>query len=703
MKPWIGWVVCCGALRALAGDVSLESARLRVSWDGERGAIVSFVDKQSGREFVPRGTSWPLYSIQLVDAAPVSSSDATRTTVEQDAGGVSVRCEHPQLTVVSRFRMEESSGMLLGAMELSASADIRLSSVRFGLMSVALPMQGDGSGDRVVLPNCDGQLHRDPAKNRFDKSLAYPGVGSMQMLAAYDGGGGVLLFSRDPDGRTKQPGARSDTKTLSLSITHLTEQAPLRQWKLPYEIAMTTFSGGKDGVTSWEAAADLYAGWARRQPWCARTLAQRVATGDVPAWLVQPSLFYAFSMQGQLKDGKTGDRLPLIVDHARGWREATGGPVTFMLMSWEKHGAWVTPDYFPPRGGDEGFSGVTRSLRKQGDRSLVFLSGLNWTLQKDRDGRSYDSQAEFDVRGRPSAISDAAGEALLTGTPPADVGRFARICSTTALAKEILNGSALRCQQLGIDCVQADQIVGGGQPLCYHPKHDHPPGGGAWCSKALYELFSEIRRDGKAKDAGFAFSIEEPAEFFIPVLDTYHARDYMQGRWPRTGAATEGIPLFTHVYHDYLHGYGGDSCYVSSTPSSVALYQQGMNLVCGKAPAVAVWTRWLDPAEVHPAQKRLLRGHMDLWRGPAREYLVFGRRVGSAPVTSETMDVTFSDGKANTKLVLAVPKVLDAVWQRADGRRARVYVCIAPEPQTLLVAGQSIRLEPGEAGLIELK
>ena len=48
-----------------------------------------------------------------------------------------------------------------------------------------------------------------------------------------------------------------------------------------------------------------------------------------------------------------------------------------------------------------------------------------------------------------------------------------------------------QCQQLGIDCVQVDQIVGGGLPPCYHPDHGHPPGGGNWCAKNVVFIVIE--------------------------------------------------------------------------------------------------------------------------------------------------------------------------------------------------------------------
>ena len=258
--------------------------------------------------------------------------------------------------------------------------------------------------------------------------------------------------------------------------------------------------------------------------------------------------------------------------------------------------------------------------------------------------------------------------------------------------------AALKCQALGVDCVQADQIVGGGLPPCYSARHGHPRGGGTWSARALYALFDEIRREGKRRDPDFAWSIEEPGEFFIPVLDTYHARDYAQGRWPRDGKNVEGVPLFTHVYHAYLAGYGGDSCSVSSQAQASALYQQGMNLVCGKAPAVAVWTRAYDPAATDAAQARLLRDHVRLWRA-AQPFLVFGDRVAAPPLAVPTLTNRFWTGASQPPRELAVPAVLHSRWRSADNKTATVFACIANEPVAFESGGKTLTLQPGEAAL----
>lgn len=405
-----------------------------------------------------------------------------------------------------------------------------------------------------------------------------------------------------------------------------------------------------------------------------------------------------------MEPGKIGNRLPQVAAQASAWRELLGGPTTFMLMSWEKLGPWVAPDYFPPFGGEQGFQAATSALHAGGHRTLVFLSGLNWTLRKQGgcDAGTLDDTAAFAERGAASAICGADGLPLRSGKPDADVGEKAVICAAPPLARELLLGAARECQRLGIDCVQADQIVGGGLPVCLSKNHAHPPGGGSWQAEALYRIFDEVRREGKKRNPDFAWSMEEPGEFFIPVLDTYHARDYAQGRWPRDGAGVIGVPLFSHVYHEYLHGYGGDSCGVSSTPNTSNLYQQAMNLVCGKAPGVAVWTRSFDPQTTDKLQAKLLRGHVALWQGPAREFLVFGSRVAAGPLEVPILRCKFFVGPDRPVRELEVPAVLHSRWRLPDGREGAVVACVAEQPVGFLAFGQTLELAPGEVKFLPL-
>lgn len=686
--------------------VSLENALLRAEWDSSRGTLVSLKDKTTGRQWLDPAVATPVYTILLADQkSPLSSANAT-VRVRQESGAVILEGTHAKpagLTVTCRFWLEKDSPHVLGRIALRSPTPCRVAEVRFPLVTLRLPFSGSGEDDQLLWPECDGTLLRNPSQNRADRQFRYPGAASLQMMAALDPAAGLYLASRDRDAHTKMFCSRRTGKALELSIAHLLPQTPVSHWELGYDVALAGLRPAPGvGKITWEAAADLYRAWAVQQPWCRQTMAQRVAAGDIPKWLTEPTLLFTYSLRGQMPDKSQGNRLPLVVDQADAWRKVVGAPITCLIISWEKLDTWTTPDYFPPYGGQAAFTAMTQELHARGHRTMVFLSGLHWTLHKDMAGPDrphvlVDQEADFNRRGRASAISDAQGQAVISGKPNQGVGQSATLCPSTALAREILVGTSAQCQQLGIDCVQVDQIVGGGMPACSHPQHAHPPAGGVWCSEALYRLFGEIRKSGKARDPNFAFSIEEPGEFYLPLLDTYHARDLHQGRWPRSGAGVLGVPLFTHVYHDFLAGYGSEGCYISDRPNAFALYQIGMNLVCGKMPAVAVWGRWCDPATIDPTQRRLLRAHLDLWRGPAGEFLNFGQRVASPALDVPSRELTLMEKDGKTRRTLAVPSVLHAVWKLADGRTGTIFACIHDKPVEFTLGKEKLTLAPGEA------
>jgi hypothetical protein len=606
--------------------------------------------------------------------------------------------------VECRFRTEQGSSLIFARITVRNRSDAALASIRFPALAWPGQLGDSAADDFLVFPQCDGCLVQSPVTAGWIPTLAYPGAASMQFMALYDATAGFYLAAYDSQAFAKQFGVEKGRGFLRPVLAHLPPSQPQAEWRTEYDVVLGTFRG------DWQVAADIYKSWAVKQPWCRRTLRERVAAGDVPRWLTEPSLFYAYSLRGEHAGQRRANRLPLVIQQAEDWRQILDGSATMMLMSWEKKGSWVAPDYFPPYGGEGPFTAATDGLHAKGHHSLVFLSGLKWTLRKfarPDQGMSedLDDRAEFERRGAASAICGLDGEPQKFGNPDPEksvgTGEHAQICPATPLAREILLGSALECQRLGIDCVQADQIVGGGMPPCYSAKHGHPPGGGNWSAKVLYALFDCVRREGKKRDASFAFAIEEPGEFFIPVLDTYHARDYAQGRWPRSGESTVGVPLFTHVYHEFQHGYGGDSCQVFSFASPAALYEQGMNLVCGKSPGVAVWGRDYDPKATEAAQLRMLRSHFELWRGPAREFLVFGRRVTELPLDVPRVRHKFWVGQGRPARELDCPAVLHSTWRLPDGRFGTVVACAASEPVTFQVLGETLALQPGEARLLE--
>ena len=50
----------------------------------------------------------------------------------------------------------------------------------------------------------------------------------------------------------------------------------------------------------------------------------------------------------------------------RAYREFLGRPIVACAFGWEKHGAWIGPDCFPPRGGTEYYTDLARLLADRG-------------------------------------------------------------------------------------------------------------------------------------------------------------------------------------------------------------------------------------------------------------------------------------------------------------------------------------------------
>jgi hypothetical protein len=697
MKTHAG-IIALGILVAIqtqAAPVTLENERVRVAFDvAQKGAIVALIDLKTGTGFVATNTA-ALYELSFAEGGrTLTTADAEGTTVRREGDEVVVNApRHAGLDVSAtcRFRLVAGSPLVHGRIAVSNGLDRALRSVRFPIIDQPRVLGPDESRDCLLLPYCDGLLVHSPMSSGWLPSVTYPGSASMQAFARYNDRAGLFVAAFDNSGQTKSFAFEKRNTALRTAITHTLSLLRHGAWQCGYDVVFGTFQG------DWQAAAELYKAWAVKQPWCEKTLAQRVAEGDVPRWIAEPSLYYTWSLRGDLESKKFGNRLPQAVAQADAWCGLLGVPTTMMLMSWEKHGPWITPDYFPPFGGEKAFSDTTAALHAKGHHTFVYLSGLNWTLLKDSacDAGHFDDTAAFAARGTAGAICDTNGLPQHFKSHP-DMGEYAQLCPVTPQAREVLLGSALKCQAQGIDCVQADQILGGGMPPCYSVAHGHPLGGGTWSAKAVYALFGEIRREGKKRQTNFAWSVEEPGEFFIPVLDTYHARDYAQGRWPRDVANGEGVPFFTTVYHAYITGYGGDSCGVSSRPDGTALYQQGMNLVCGKAPAVAVWTRAYDPASTDAAQLRLLREHVRLWK-TAQPYLVFGDRIAAPPLAVPTITNRFWSAANKPPRELAVPSVLHSAWRSPENKTATVFVCIARAPVTFEAGGKTLTLQPGEA------
>ncbi|MGQ9576527.1 MAG: DUF6259 domain-containing protein [Thermoguttaceae bacterium] len=371
--------------------VLLETEKIRVGFDRVRnGAIVSVVDKASGREFVAPKAAPLLYELQFSGRASqpmtLSEADAEAVAISKEGQSVVVSTTHRgdlPVEVECRFRTELGSSLIFARITVHNRNGAGLLRVRFPALACSSQLGSSGDDDVLVYPRCDGCLVQSPATAGRIPELSYPGPASMQFMALHDQTAGLYLATYDAQAHTKRFGVESRGGAFRPAIWHLPPLAPRAEWRMPYDVVLGTFRG------DWQTVADIYKAWAVKQLWCRRTLQERVAAGDVPNWLIEPSLNFKFSLRGEHAGERSANRLSLVVSQAEAWRKLLGSPVTMNLNGWEKRGFWVTPDYFPPLGGTDAFRAMTAGLHAKGHRAMVLLSGLKIRQAGNGDAGRY--------------------------------------------------------------------------------------------------------------------------------------------------------------------------------------------------------------------------------------------------------------------------------------------------------------------------
>ncbi len=598
----------------------------------------------------------------------VTSADAGKVSVtRQKDGSLRLRfSQFPGANLVVRCDVRaEVDDSLRWRIAVRNGTKLAIQWLEYPLLPCPVRLGDSSEDDCILLSICDGNLLQQPEVNLSSDGAwrDYPGQASMQLTYYYDPEGGLYVATYDSKANAKQLGAQRRDGAVDLTPRHLVPEVPGADYVMSYDVVTAAMDG------DWQSAAMRYRDWANRQPWCSRTVADRT---DIPDWLKEGAFFYGVALRP--RDGAechpNVNYYPKVVENVRSWSKALESPVVAILMSWEKLGAWIGPDYFPPHGGDDRFRQTCDALRQDGNRAMVYLSGLHWVLERTTVADApVDSREEFAKSGEQYACTNADGSVYIDGAPDVELGRYALACVATPLARHMLYDSTQKLQGLGATAVQADQILGGGVPACYQTAHGHPAGRGSWQAERLRAIFDEIRSTCKRKDPDFAWSMEEPGEYDLQSLDCYHGRNYREQEWPRNGRGIRGVPLFTFVYHRYVTAYGaGDSAPLSRRRGPMDLRSHGVNFVTGQFPAGAACGDWgVTPEVLDPGILRLLEESLRLHRGVGHPYLVLGEMLPSAPIDSPEIVIRGHDDGGKALPTMTYPSLVHALWRNPEG------------------------------------
>ncbi|NOZ20839.1 MAG: hypothetical protein GXP25_07090 [Planctomycetes bacterium] len=428
-------------------------------------------------------------------------------------------------------------------------------------------------------------------------------------------------------------------------------------YKQRFDVVTGPFNG------TWYAAADIYKAWAERQHWCRRLLVDR---SDMPEWLKRAPMFITAGMKKREAGKPPVSLIDNIRKNVKSYSDRLNRPMCALLGAWHGRGYYISPHYFPPYGGKEKFMELTHGLRADGNHSLVFLCGLFWTVEKKPPViyKPYNDWEQFKKEGQPHAIVGPDGKTLFLGVPDKRIGKNAVLCPATRYTPKLMRRICKQCQKLGITMTQIE-TVGGGVPICYAHNHRHKPGGGNYNTVAMYNMYKSILWHGQRRDKEYALSIEEPGEYFIQALTSYHSRDSAQRGWPRSAPGARGVPLFTYLYHEYALGYGGHGAPVSDAKRRrrFSEYMHAAAFVCGKTPAISEWANHIDAPDLHPDQMKFIKGIAAILDGPARKYLMLGRMLHPIKLDVPETKIGFWNGARKKTEHMAFPAVLHSAWQ----------------------------------------
>ncbi|MEW6359162.1 MAG: DUF6259 domain-containing protein [Planctomycetota bacterium] len=641
--------------------VVVENDFFRIVVAAANGNITEFFDKASRRNLIsPSLEKNVLYRISAVDekgeAKQFDNTQATDCSVTFDDHRLTIASyEHAgqPISVIATCDVSDDSPLTRWRLRIENKTNLTIRRIAFPC--VLMPPETD----YILSPYCDGCLVERPGLD-LPKGYAmgpeYPGSASCQVTAGGIGGTGLYLAAHDARGYKKSFGMFNTGAGVELAAAHYPRAGVGNDYKQPYDIVVGPYQG------TWHAAADIYKAWAVKQHWCSKLLADR---SDIPDWLKRAPMFITINFLKPQKDQPPASIYDNVRPSVKSYSDYLNRPMCALLGDWHGRGYYIAPHYFPPCGGDEKFTAFTRGLVEDGNRSIVFLCGIFWTVEKRPPviHEPYDDWERFKREGEPHAIIGPDGKVAFTGVPDKKIGQNATLCPATRYTQRLMRDICKQCQKRGITMAQIE-TVGGGVPMCYSSKHNHKPGGGNYHTTAIYDLYKSVLHRGQFRDKEFALSIEEPAEYYIPVLTAYHSRDDSERHWPRSGLGIRGVPLFTYLYHEYSLGYGGHGPNVSSKKRNRAgEYMSAADFVCGKIPALSYWSAHVDAKDVDPDQMKIIQNIAAILDGPAREYLLFGKMLHPIPLDAPETKIGFWNEAAKKADQLAFPAVLHSVWQ----------------------------------------
>lgn len=534
---------------------SSVAADLAVSFRSSGWAASAAVERISdgtGRVYTADAVT-PVFSVVVVsvadfaDAKTVTAFDAAKRTAEPLADGqrlVFADFKERLEKVVCTVRSTDN-GRLRWRIAVTPKPGFAATLVDYPKIMLKPRLGADGADDAIVHGGRNWGLVHDPGATWDPKKwdglyLQQPENLFAQFACYYDPEGG--LYTAAEDAETMAKGLQFQRQKDGILLTWQWKDWIVSARELPYDIVTAAVRGRDGEPLRWQDAADVYRAWARGQRWCKTPFRDRA---DLPEWLRSAVPIVRFDREWLDKP-----------EHVRQWLEKYWKaryphmPLVGAVWGWEKHGYWITPDYFPMYPDDATFAQIVAAFRANGVRFFPWPSGYNWTLTyKPRpDGTfEYESRAAFE-KVRHLACATAAGDVLLKKPSWYFGGEMPVLCRGDARTRDWWTTSvAGPLMDRGAELVQFDQVNGGRHPPCWSRGHGHPPHAGRWWAGSMLAQLDQVQAAARKRGTNLVLGFEDPNEFY---LDRVGVQDYRDTEITSTNRTVASV--WNYLYHEFV-------------------------------------------------------------------------------------------------------------------------------------------------------
>lgn len=678
--------------------IHLQKGRSGISFHKKTGLPVDLKHIKTGRNYIT-GSKQPFFKITLKadngGKYTYTGFDAATASIVETEDGILIYYNflaQRNLHVKCRVRYDDYTDFDFG-LELRNETGLKITEIEYPVLLVPEVLENEDK-DWVLWHHCffNGILTRGFAKLMQGPSwLMESGFAAPIQMCAFGTSTESLYFcTKDIKRYCKDMQPVWTGSHLKMSVTHYFDREDHCRFVLPYAIGLSFLNGGE-----WYDAADKYRAWAEKQEWCAKKLWEKE---DLAEWWLESPIVLAIKERGK-RNKELGQKpspwchpLEKGIDRLMELADKFESTLNVQVFHWEKGGAFLNGDHFPPLSGYEGTKRFFELLHQKGHRGGVYILPSKWCLKAETTG--YDGSVFFDEHDAAGSVCCDENLNPIYSNYDWEWRKRYMICATTPEGRnEIINAFEVFAG-LGADYIQYDTF-NGRLRHCWNTKHGHYPGPGIWQNDTAVSIVEEIRNIPDK----FILTVEaQPNEYLIPLVHGFVER----GVHPKNEKGWTTIPLFQYIYHQYVQGFAGEDCGPFNTPdnfflmTAITIVSGDMLMInlgtAGRISIIAHETHEYDQTveSVYPAGliEGFIRDLNRLRREYAREFLVTGR-MERAPVIEcgfgKVLEAEFHN--------LEMPAVLGSSWTSPSGEKGTVLVNYTAQEQAVRV---TLRYDAGD-------